>query len=407
MYPVLAILAAIVLAYGAVAARLEHTPVNGALVFLLVGLFLGSVGLGVLEPNVDRSRLRLLAELTLALVLFVEAADADLDVLKRSFLVPTRLLVIGLPLCILLGFALAVPLFPELSLLEAALLAIILAPTDGALGKAVVTNPDVPSNVREDLKVESGLNDGICVPVLYAFLALAVGRAPSGDSAVELTLGLFVQEIGIGAVVGVVSAFAAFKTLGALARRGVWIGATWHPVMVPALALLCFATAQSLHGSGLIAAFLGGITVAFIRPADKHKWLHAAEAVGDTLSLLTWVVFGAVVIGRVLPQFGWDHVLYAALSLTVIRMLPVFLSLTGLPIGTDGKLFIGWFGPRGLASVVFVIIVLEAGVNGGDSMAMTVACTVVLSIIAHGLSAVPLARRYGTRAFEVAANDRR
>ncbi len=166
-------------------------------------------------------------------------------------------------------------------------------------------------------------------------------------------------------------------------------------------------TAQSLHGSGLIAAFLGGITVAFIRPADKHKWLHAAESVGDTLSLLTWVVFGAVVIGRVLPQFGWDHVLYGALSLTVVRMLPVFLSLTGLPIGTDGKLFIGWFGPRGLASVVFVIIVLEAGVDGGDSMAMTVACTVVLSIIAHGLSAVPLARRYGARALEMAANDRK
>ncbi len=401
----LAILAAIVLVYGAVAGRLERTPVSGAMVFLGLGVLLGPVGLGVLELSVGTGEIRLLAELTLALVLFAEAADADLDELRRSFRIPTRLLAIGLPLSIALGFALGVPIFPGLTLLEVALLATMLAPTDASLGKAVVTNPDVPPSIREGLKVEGGLNDGICVPVLFAFLALAAGSASSEDSTIGLALGLFASEIGIGAVVGIAFAFAAGKTIGPLGRRGGWIGGTWLPVLVPALALLCFATAQALHGSGLIAAFVGGITIALMRPANKHEWLRAAESAGDTLSLLTWVAFGAAVVGQVWPRFGWDHVAYALLSLTVIRMLPVFLALTGLPLGADGKLFVGWFGPRGLVSIVFVIIVLDAGLPGGEDLAMTVVCTVILSILAHGLSAVPLARLYGARVGAGAASD--
>jgi len=400
LYANLAILAAIVLVYGAVAGRLERSPVSGALVFMGIGLLLGPVGLGALELSVDTGDLRLLAELTLALVLFVEAADADLVELRRSFQIPTRLLTIGLPLTIVLGFALGLPIFPGLTLLEVALLATMLAPTDAALGKAVVTNPDVPPSIREGLKVEGGLNDGICVPVLFAFLALAVGSASSEDSTIGLALGLFAREIGIGALVGVAFAAAASVTVGNLDRRGGWIGPTWLPVLVPALALLCFATAQALHGSGLIAAFAGGITIDLMSKKNreqKHEWLHAAESAGDTLSLLTWFVFGAAVVGQVLPRFGWDDVAYAVLSLTVIRMLPMFLALTGLPLGADGKLFVGWFGPRGLVSIVFAIIVLDAGVPGGDSLAMTVVCTVILSILAHGLSAVPLARLYGVR----------
>ena len=405
MYANLAILAAIVLVYGAVSGRLERSPVSGALVFMGVGFLLGPGALGVLNLSVGTGELRLLAELTLALVLFAEAADANLGVLEQSFRIPVRLLAIGLPLSIALGFALGVSIFPDLTLLEVALLATMLAPTDAALGKAVVTNPNVPPSVREGLKVESGLNDGICVPVLFAFLAVATGSASSEESTVGLGLGLFAREIGIGAVVGVIFSLAACKTLGPLSRRPRWIGDTWLPMMVPALALLCFATAQTLHGSGLIAAFVGGITMAVLRPPKKHDWLRAAESTGDVLSLLTWVAFGAVVIDQALPKLGWDHVLYAALSLTVIRMVPMFLSLTGLPLGTDSKLFVSWFGPRGLVSIVFVIIVLNAGVPGGDSLAMTVVCTVILSILAHGLSAVPLARIYGARLAKDAAID--
>jgi NhaP-type Na+/H+ or K+/H+ antiporter len=404
MYATLAILAAIVLVYGMVAGRLERTPFSGALVFTGIGLLLGPVGLGVLQLRVGTDELRLLAELTLALVLFVEAAATNLAVLRRAIEMPTRLLAIGLPLAIALGFALGVPIFPELSLLEVALLATMLAPTDASLGKAVVTNPNVPVSVREGLKVESGLNDGICVPVLLAFLAFAVGGASSEGSPIGLVLGLFAQELGIGAVVGILFG-AAGAALGPRAREAGWVGGNWLPVVMPALALFCFATAQALHGSGLIAAFVGGITFALVKRGVEHELLHAAEATGDTLSLLTWVVFGAAVMGEYMPRFGWDNVLYAVLSLTVIRMLPMFLALTGLPLGTDGKLFASWFGPRGLASVVFIIIVLNAGVPGGDSLAETVACTVILSILAHGLSAVPFARIYSARIAKAAAPD--
>jgi NhaP-type Na+/H+ or K+/H+ antiporter len=395
----LAILAAIVLVYGTVAGRLERTPFSGAMVFLGIGVLLGPAGLGVLEISADSGDIRLLAELTLAMVLFAEAADADAAVLRRAFRIPTRLLGIGLPLTIALGFALGVPIFPELTLLEVALLATMLAPTDAALGKAVVTNPDVPPSVREGLKVESGLNDGICVPVLFAFLAVAVGSAPSEDSPIELALGLFAREIGIGAAVGFAFSAAATIIVGQFDRRG-WVSEAWLPVLVPALALLCFATAQTLHGSGLIAAFVGGITVDLMgkdSAEKKREWLHAAEATGDALSLLTWVVFGAAVIGEIWPLIGWNHVVYAVLSLTVIRILPMFLSLTGLPLGTDGKLFVAWFGPRGLVSIVFAIIVIDAGVPGAEDLARTVTCAVVLSILAHGLSAVPLARLYAAR----------
>ncbi len=189
VYATLAILAAIVLIYGTVAGRLERTPFSGALVFVGIGLLLGPVGFGVLDLSVDTGEIRLLAELTLALVLFVEAADADLGVLRRSFRIPTRMLAIGLPLTIALGFALGVPIFPDLTLLEVALLATMLAPTDAALGKPVVTNPDVPPSVREGLKVEAGLNDGICVPVLLAFLAVASGSASSEASPIVLSWG--------------------------------------------------------------------------------------------------------------------------------------------------------------------------------------------------------------------------
>ena len=397
VYSNLAVLATIVLAYGAVSGRLERSPFSGALVFMSLGYILGPGVLGVLDLTMGAGGFRLVAELTLALILFVEAADANVSVLKRSYRIPERMLAIGLPLSIALGFVVGVPIFPDLTLLEVALLATMLAPTDAALGKAVVTNPNVPPSVREGLKVESGLNDGICVPILFAFLAVAAGSASREGSTLWLGLELFAREIGIGAAVGVVLSLGASKTLGPLSRRPGWIGETWLPMMVPALALSCFATAQALHGSGLIAAFVGGITVAFLRPPKKHQWLQAAESIGDTLSLLTWVAFGAMVVSQALPQLGWDHVLYAALSLTVIRMLPLFLSLTGLPLGTVDKLFVGWFGPRGLVSVVFVIIVLDRDLPGADSMAMAVVCTVLLSIVAHGLSAVPLARIYGAR----------
>ena len=395
MYENMAILAAFVFLYSIASGGLERTPINGALLFAAFGLALGPLGLGLLSMNVDKEGLRTLAELTLAMVLFTDAANANLGVLKKSFHIPQRLLLIGLPLTILLGFGVGVLLFDGLTLFEIAILATMLAPTDAALGKAVVTNEAVPSNIREGLNVESGLNDGICVPILFVFLALAAGTGGEGGTT-ALALKLVAEEIGIGLAVG-----AGFTVIGAwlirqFSDRG-WITETWQQLPVAALAVSCFAVAQVLGGSGFIACFTGGLLFGALTKQHKEQLLLAAEGTGDTLALITWVVFGAAVFGQAVGSFSWDVMLYALLSLTVVRMLPVFLTLAGMNLRTDEKLFMGWFGPRGLASIVFAVIVINENLPGGGTIIMTVVCTIALSVIAHGLSANPLVAALAAR----------
>jgi NhaP-type Na+/H+ or K+/H+ antiporter len=388
MYENLAILAAFIFLYSIISGGLERTPVNGAIVFTAFGLVFGPLGLGYLTLDVNAEGLRTLAELTLALVLFTDASNANLGVLKQSVRIPRRLLLIGLPLTILLGFGAGVLLFGGLTLLEIAILATMLAPTDAALGKAVVTDESVPANMREGLNVESGLNDGICVPILFVFLALASGTAAEGGTSM-LALKLVAQEIGIGAAVGIVFALLGAWAIKQCAERD-WITDTWSQLPVIGLAVSCFATAQILGGSGFIACFAGGLLFGGIAKQHKPKLLFAAEGTGDTLALITWVAFGAVVVGHSIGSFSWEVVVYALLSLTVVRMLPVFLVLGKQGLSTADKLFMGWFGPRGLASIVFAVIVLGEKLPGGGTIAMTVVCTILFSVILHGLSANPL-----------------
>ena len=395
MYETFAILAAFVFLYSTVGGGLERTPVNGALVFTAFGLVFGPLGLGLLDLNIEAEGLRTLAELTLALVLFTDASNSDLGVLKKNIRIPQRLLLVGLPLTIVFGFGVGVVLFGGLTLFEIAILATMLAPTDAALGKAVVSDERVPADMRQGLNVESGLNDGICVPILFVFLGLAVAASGHGGEEVS-PLMLVVEEIGVGASVGIGLTLLAAWALRQAAGRG-WISETWRQLPVPALAVVCFALAQALGGSGFIAAFVGGLLFGAIAKEHKPKYLLAAEGTGDTLSLITWVVFGAVAVGQSLDAFSWQVVLYAILSLTVVRMLPVFLVLGGMNLRPDQKLFMGWFGPRGLASIVFAVIVLNAHLPGGHTIAMTAVCTILLSVILHGLSANPLVAALGAR----------
>jgi len=395
MYEDLAILAVFLFLYSVTAGGWERTPVSGALVFAAFGLAFGPLGLALLDLDVTAEGLRGLAEVTLALVLFTDAANADLGVLKRSMRIPQRLLLFGLPLTILLGFGAGVALFGNLTLLEIAILATMLAPTDAALGKAVVTNEAVPANIREGLNVESGLNDGICVPILFVFLALAAGTG--GDEGTHiLALKLVAEEIGIGLAVGVGLTLLGARLIKLCAEKG-WITETWHQLPVIGLAVSCFSLAQILGGSGFIACFCGGLLFGALAKQHKPPLLLAAEGTGDTLALITWVIFGAAVVGQTIGALTWQVVLYAALSLTVVRMLPVFLTLAGMGLRSDEKLFMGWFGPRGLASIVFAVIVLNEQLAGAQTIAMTVACTIGLSILAHGLSANPLVAALGTR----------
>ncbi len=395
MYQNLAILAAFVFAYSVTAGRLEKMPLSGAIVAMGFGLAFGPLGLGVFTPHVDGELLRTLAELTLALVLFTDAANANLSVLRLSLQLPERLLLIGLPFTILLGIAVGVLMFPAVTLFELAVLATMLAPTDAALGKAVVTNPAVPAKLREGLNVESGLNDGICVPVLFVFLALA-SHAAAHESGFRLALVLVAEQIGIGAAVGLSVTGIAAWILKRCAQRS-WITETWRQLPVVALAFMCFALAQVLGGSGFIASFTGGIFFGALAKEAKQDLLRAAEGAGDTLSLATWASFGAAVVGQVIGKFSWQILMYSILSLTVIRMLPVYLTVAGMGLKPVSKLFLGWFGPRGLANVVFAVIVLNHHLPNGEKLVLTAACTVFLSILAHGFSANPLAAALGAR----------
>ena len=388
-------MALFILVYSAIAGRIERTWVSGPIVFTIFGLLIGPVGLDLLSFKADGETIRTLAELTLALVLFTDAASADMAVLRRTETLPARLLLVGLPVTILLGFGVGVLLIEQLSLFEVALLATMLAPTDAALGKAVVTNEAVPDAIRQGLNVESGLNDGICVPILYVFLDLAMGRTGEGGTW-QLAIVLVVKEIGIGLAVGLVLTTLAGLLLK-FARRHQWLTPTWIQVPVVALAFGCFAVAQFLGGSGFIAAFTGGLLFDVLTKQDRDEFLRAAEGTGDTLALITWVIFGSAVVGKAVGYFSWFDLLYAVLSLTLIRILPVFLVLSGTGMSTEDKLFVGWFGPRGLASIVFGVIVLNANLPNSGPIAVTVVCTIMLSILAHGITANPWARAYGER----------
>jgi len=392
MYQDLAILGLFVFAFSLIAGGLARTLISGPILFSAFGLAIGPLGLDLLHFHAQWNDLQLLAELTLALVLFSDAAETDLRALRHNLGIPQRLLLVGLPLSIALGIAAGIGLFPELGLLELALLATMLAPTDAALGKAVITDSRVPAGVREGLNIESGLNDGICVPILLVFLTLAT--TIEATHPLDLTLQLMAEEIGIGLAVGVALTLAASHLIGIAERRG-WVTNSWRQLTVAALAVSCFAVAQKLGGSGFIAAFTGGLVFGWLCAPIKQPFLLAADGTGDTMALMTWVIFGSSVIGLGIGEMSWEVMVYALLSLTLVRMLPVFVSLYGLGLNTQTKLFIGWFGPRGLASVVFIVIVLNESTESpllthSGTLAMTVVTTVILSILAHGLSANPL-----------------
>jgi len=394
MYIELAILALFIFIYSLVAGRVERSVISGPMVFVTVGFLLGPFGLNWLKGDATSDDLRTLADLTLALILFIDAANADMSILKKQFRIPSRMLLLGLPGVIALGFGFAVLMFDGLSLYEAAILATMLAATDAALGKAVITNKAVPAQVREGLNIESGLNDGICVPIVLFFIALSVGGAHGGSE--TSAIALVVQELGIGMAVGLGLALVGAYLLRWCWKQG-WVTEIWIQVTVVALAIASFALAQSLHGSGYIAAFTGGLLFGFVAKDQTHKLVLAAEGTGETLALVTWSLFGAMVIGPAFQLFNWEVVVYALLSLTVIRIVPIFLSLTGTGESVSSRLFLGWFGPRGLASIVFAIIVINAEVPGGEFLAVVVICTVFLSLVAHGITAKPLANWLGRK----------
>jgi NhaP-type Na+/H+ or K+/H+ antiporter len=324
-------------------------------------------------------------------VLFSDAARVRLPDIRNDLGCYVRLLGIGLPLTVAFGWVLAFWLVPGLDMWLALLVGAALAPTDAALGVPVVTNRLVPSRVRRLITVESGLNDGIATPLVV----LAIAGAASVEGHAEAPgLGEALVELALGVVVGVAVGFVGGGLLRWARRRG-WSAEEFTGIAVLALALGSYAGAIAVGGNGFVAAFCGGLAFGAAAGRRGPAEVVFLEQASGLVSLLVWIVFGVIAVPIVLNGVDLTTVLYAVLSLTLVRMLPVALVLVGADLDRKTVLFIGWFGPRGLASLVFALLAVEELGPRADPAVVAIAITVFLSVLAHGLSAAPLAARYG------------
>jgi NhaP-type Na+/H+ or K+/H+ antiporter len=388
----LATLALILLGFAAISGRIEGTSLTAPMVFTAVGIVVGARALGLIDLEQRGEEIKLLTEATLTVVLFSDASRIDLRTLRGEAGVPARLLGIGLPLTLLAGFVVALALFDGLAWTEALLLAVILAPTDAALGQAVVTLERLPLRVRQSLNVESGLNDGICVPLFL--IVLAVAQAEETDAGWPDALRLIIEQIGYGALAGVVAGSVAAAAVVLAGSRG-FISAPWLQVVPLAGAALAFGIAQPIGGSGFIAAFVGGAFFGGLRRRQGGDVSYFIEEASALLAAVTFVVFGAVLLVPALEDVTWQIALYALLSLTIVRMIPVGMAMVGTGARRPTVAFLGWSGPRGLASIVFALLLVEEGGLPNDDVILIVTfVTVGISVFAHGGSAAPLARRY-------------
>lgn len=385
-----------ILGFGALSKRTERSVVTAPMAFVAIGLLTGPLGFGFIEPTVELPLVHILAEVTLTLILFTDASRIDLGALRREQDLPLRLLGLGLPLTILAGALAAVALFESLSIWECAVLGAILAPTDAALGTAVVNDQRIPARIRQTLNVESGLNDGIAFPL---FLILVSVAGVIGEEAVA---GYWIRFVGLqlilGPVVGVAVGYFGGKLIEK-ATRADWMSHSFQELAALGLALIAFAGAELVGGNGFIAAFSAGLTVGNVcRTICSCLW-DFGETEGQLLSLLVFLALGAVLLPEVIGSFTMRAVLYAAVSLTLVRMVPTAISLLGSGVRASTTLFLGWFGPRGIASLVFVLLLLEhAGIQARHSIAEIALATVLLSVFAHGLTAYPGASWYARRA---------
>lgn len=383
----------LVFGFALISRRLSRMLLTAPLVFVFVGSVIGLT----LDPVGEQGVLsiKLIAEITLVLILFHDAATVrprDIGADKGAI---SRLLLIGFPLTVLLGWGVALALFPELSPAFALLLAAALAPTDAGLGAPTVLNPVVPVRVRRLLNVESGLNDGLATPVVLFAVAAVAGseglqdETPLIDAVLELVVGVAVGAV-MGGVGGLLLGWSARRRYSSVGNRALAV------LMIP---LLAYGMAAVIDGNGFVAAFISGTAFAgAARRVDKEQdALELTEQLANPMGYAVWLTFGIAAVPLVWDAAGWRELTFAFLALTVLRMLPVALALLGTRLRLPSVAFVGWFGPRGLASIVFALIALET-LEENTSLQIvlvTISLTVVLSVIAHGLSAEPLARRYG------------
>lgn len=392
-----AVLLLLMLAWAVTSRLLGRFNITGAIVFAISGFVLANPSWGPLVVEMDTPSIHVLAELTLALLLFSDAARVNVSQLRRDIAFPARLLGIGLPLSVVLGSLLAALMFNDLSWALAGFVGATLAPTDAALSAQVINDERIPLRLRRALNVESGLNDGIATPIVVFMLAVAASQlGTSGDSGVAG--GRPLVDLALGVAVGLVVGLGAARLIATGSRRN-WIIAGGRRLATLAAALASFALAAVLDGNGFIAAFVAGIAFGAGLPKDVaviEEVGELPELLGEVMALGVWFLFGAALVPVALDYLSWSTLAYALLSLTLIRMVPVALSLVGTGASPPTVAFVGWFGPRGLASVVFALLAIEelAQTPEVSQAIAVVALTVLLSVLAHGISAGPLGGRY-------------
>lgn len=381
-----------VVGFGVLSRRAERGILTPPMVFVVLGFLASEHGLGLVDIELEHAALHGLAELTLVLVLFTDAARIDLACLRREESLPLRLLGIGLPLTLAAGALAAYLLLGELEVIGCLLLGALLAPTDAALGQAVVTSPDVPVRIRQTLNAESGLNDGLAVPAVLMLATLAAGS--DSESGAFAWLGFAVQQVGLGVLAGALIGVVGARVFEwSLARDGVT--ESFQRLAGLGLAVLAFASAELVGGNGFIAAFVGGVAFGNTARGACAALYAFGEAEGQLLTLLVFFAFGAVLLPTALSHFDAAVAAYAIASLTVVRMVPVALALLGSGLRPASWLFLGWFGPRGLASVLFVLVILEKdAVPQAETIAAVVLLTVLFSVFLHGATAHPFAALY-------------
>jgi NhaP-type Na+/H+ or K+/H+ antiporter len=387
-----AIIAAGFLLYSLISGRLRATIITAPLVLTVFGFMVGTGGLGVVQFTAEHSAIHFVAEFTLILVLFADAARIDLSRLRRDHNLPARMLLIGLPLAIIAGTLVAALLFPSFQFWEAALLAALLAPTDAALGQAVVSAKAVPVRIRQAINVESGLNDGIALPAVLLFATLASAAFDAPEAGEWIRFG--VLQLTLGPVIGIAAGFIGARLIDTASERG-FVEESFQGIAILSLALLTYVSAELIGGNGFIAAFVGGMVFGNTIRHPCTFLFEFMETEGQLLMLITFLVFGAVLLPEGLEHFSPMVFLYAVLSLTVIRMVPIAISLLGTRLRAPTQLFLGWFGPRGLASILFVLLILEEAEIPHHTELLTITViTVAMSILLHGVTAAPFARIY-------------
>ena len=383
----------ITLFYGFFSKLLEKFNISGPMIFLLVGVILSPLGFDFIVIGLDSQGVKIIAEIALVIVLFSDSSSLSLKGLQSNWQIPVRLLLIGLPLTILFSTYVASIMFPHEPLLYILVMALILAPTDAALGKAVVTQKSVPKEIRSAINVESGLNDGIVFPVLITTLLLIIAHKEFGS---DSSWGFYLlKQISFGVIVGAFSGFISAKTLTFVMKKE-WVEDVYLNLSPVSIAILTYYIAEYIGGNGFIAAFVGGAFFGNFSTLFKSEQKLFLESEGEILILVSFLVFGLTFIPATYEQWSPKVIAYSFMSLTVFRMLPVVVSLVGVKIPMWSKLFIAWFGPRGIASILYVMTVAHSveSIDLKDELFSIITLTILLSILLHGLSAKPLANLY-------------